>query len=65
MVAPVGGSISYGGKSIYVAEGRFNKQFECSAAASFVCLSGTMNSKKTIGMGPKKRIALLAHDNKK
>jgi methylglyoxal synthase len=34
-------------------------------AASFVCLSGAMNSKKIIGMGPKKRIALLAHDNKK
>jgi len=34
-------------------------------AASFLCMSGTMNSKKIIAMGPKKRIALLAHDNKK
>jgi methylglyoxal synthase len=34
-------------------------------AASSVYLSGGMNSKKIIAMGQKKRIALLAHDNKK
>jgi methylglyoxal synthase len=34
-------------------------------AASFVCLSGATNTKKIMTMGPKKRIALVAHDNKK
>jgi methylglyoxal synthase len=34
-------------------------------AARIVCLSETMNSKKIMAMEPKKRIALLAHDNKK
>jgi methylglyoxal synthase len=34
-------------------------------AASFVCLSGVTNSKKIMTMGRKKRIALVAHDNKK
>jgi methylglyoxal synthase len=34
-------------------------------AAGVVCQSGSMNAKKIITMGPKKRVALLAHDEKK
>jgi methylglyoxal synthase len=46
-------------------KGGLTNSSSAARAASFVCLSGTMNCKKTIVMEPKKRIALLAHDNKK